>query len=1001
MDDLQGEVKDFVSQLGFEKFSNIHIASDDDSPSDKPVKSAQKRKQVKQKERKSKPADGAPTGSDKKQARHTPDTKKGKGHHTPDGDKGKGQHTPDGGKGKGRCATTGATKQSSDRPADGSESSPSTPKESRKARKRKAGRRSQQTDGDAAVQVDQISSSTADDTGSPPPVPAASAGASSGVTKWYQNSVTEDADAAPVPPPAAGALLQEASAALAQAVKAFKADGGGGQSGWTQTVLTSGTVSDKLAARQALLASRPLVALHLIEDTVRMVAAKGKGHAMQAMQMLANSFGAHLLPPGRKLKLFKQQPLGALQRISGGDPAIRRRQLMLWLFEERLKSVYADFVGRVREMSHDTLEKTRKHGVNTLSQLLVAHPELEQRLLEVLVNKLGDEKKSVACLAVRRLGALLRAHPAMRTVVVKEVERLLFRQNVGKRVQFYGVTFLSQVQFSDEGDEALAQRIVKIYVGFFRACVKQAELDARLMRALLTGLSGCVGRARLVGEQLQQYVHPLHHIAQLANFGVATQALLLMFRLTTAGGQTEPTDRYYSTLYKKLVHPGLATSQKVADFLNLVYRSIRLDPCEPRARAFIKRLLQACLHQTAALACSVLLLVSELLKRRPELARLSGLPAPPAESWSDRPDGEAEDDEEAPRDVPLSDEERGGDEDGPAAVPPPPAGWQFVATGGATAAGRERRRYDPLYREPRWCRAERAALHELAPLARHLHPTLALFAGQLLTGQKPTYTGNPLHDFQLMHFLNRFCYKNPKASARSGAEEARRLPVNAAGYARLPTSQVPHDERFFHKYFSWRAEKLGTADPAPRITDESGDVTDEAFDSFLDGFFGKKADGVDFLAEMADGGAEPGSEDEEGDGDQLASGSDDDDELDLGEDDDDDEMEEDSLGEDEDDDEEFAVPAKKFKSSSMAGKRKGGKGDVSDLFASADDFSELLEEGVEASEAAEKASKTNRHQLQWEESGSGKRRRQGSGKIDRRGKHKAKRAGSARGRRSK
>ena len=49
---------------------------------------------------------------------------------------------------------------------------------------------------------------------------------------------------------------------------------------------------------------------------------------------------------------------------------------------------------------------------------------------------------------------------------------------MGKRVQFYGVTFLSQVQFSDEGDEALAQRIVKIYVGFFRACVKQVNMTS-------------------------------------------------------------------------------------------------------------------------------------------------------------------------------------------------------------------------------------------------------------------------------------------------------------------------------------------------------------------------------------------------------------------------------------------------------------------------------------------------------------------------------------------
>ncbi|XP_037090625.1 CCAAT/enhancer-binding protein zeta-like [Pollicipes pollicipes] len=621
-----------------------------------------------------------------------------------------------------------------------------------------------------------------------------------------------DRPAAPVPEGVASRLLQEAAAALSQGVKAFKADGAGqaaSQWSWTQTVLTSGTVSDKLAARQALLRARPQFGLHLIDDTVRMVAAKGKGHAMQAMNMLADLFGQYLLPPNRKLKLFAQQPLGALQDIAGGDPAVRRRQLIFWLFEERLKAAYKEFVGRVREMAHDTVEKSRKHGVNTLAQLLVAHPELEQTLLETLANKLGDEKKSVACLAVRRLSSLLRAHPAMRTVVVKEVERLLFRQNVGKRVQFYGICFLSQVQFSDEGDEALAQRIVRIYVGFFRACVKQAELDARLMRALLTGLSDCVGRARLLATELQQYMQPLHHIAQLANFGVATQALLLMFRLTTAGGQTEPTDRYYCALYKKLVHPGLATSQKLADFLNLVYRSVRMDSCQPRARAFIKRLLQGCLHQTAALACSVLLLVSELFRRRPELAHVAGQATAAAWTADDHSDGEE-----------------------------------------------ARRRYAPLYREPRWCRAELAALHELAPLARHLHPTLALFAGQLIAGRQAQYSGNPLHDFQLMHFLNRFCYRNPKKSA-SVAETARRLPVSSAEYARLAPSQVPHDEKFFHRYFQWRDEHGLTASAAGRpLTDASGDVTDEAFDDFLDGFFEKKrkaGDGVDFLTEIAHG----------------------------------------------------------------------------------------------------------------------------------------------------
>ena len=49
------------------------------------------------------------------------------------------------------------------------------------------------------------------------------------------------------------------------------------------------------------------------------------------------------------------------------------------------------------------------------------------------------------------------------------------------------MTFLSQVQFSDDGDEALAQRIVKIYVGFFRACVKQVSRRSRATALQLIG----------------------------------------------------------------------------------------------------------------------------------------------------------------------------------------------------------------------------------------------------------------------------------------------------------------------------------------------------------------------------------------------------------------------------------------------------------------------------------------------------------------------------------
>lgn len=54
-------------------------------------------------------------------------------------------------------------------------------------------------------------------------------------------------------------------------------------------------------------------------------------------------------------------------------------------------------------------------------------------LLQILVNKLGDPAKKMASRALFYLKQLLDEHPRMKRVVVEEVERLLFRNNISKR----------------------------------------------------------------------------------------------------------------------------------------------------------------------------------------------------------------------------------------------------------------------------------------------------------------------------------------------------------------------------------------------------------------------------------------------------------------------------------------------------------------------------------------------------------------------------------------
>ena len=56
-------------------------------------------------------------------------------------------------------------------------------------------------------------------------------------------------------------------------------------------------------------------------------------------------------------------------------------------------------------------------------------------------------------------------------VVVQEVERLLFRTNISKRAQYYGVCFLNSIKLEGEHPK-LAAKMINVYLAFFKGCIK-------------------------------------------------------------------------------------------------------------------------------------------------------------------------------------------------------------------------------------------------------------------------------------------------------------------------------------------------------------------------------------------------------------------------------------------------------------------------------------------------------------------------------------------------
>ena len=67
--------------------------------------------------------------------------------------------------------------------------------------------------------------------------------------------------------------------------------------------------------------------------------------------------------------------------------------------------------------------------------------------------------------------------------------------------------------------------------------------------------------------------------------------------------------------------------------------------------------------------------------------------------------------------------------------------------------------YDPQCRNPLYAGAERCHQWEIESLRQHFHPSVALFAGHLASGTPIKYTGDPLTDFTLPKFLDRFVFR--------------------------------------------------------------------------------------------------------------------------------------------------------------------------------------------------------------------------------------------------
>ncbi|OWZ10306.1 CCAAT/enhancer-binding protein [Phytophthora megakarya] len=413
------------------------------------------------------------------------------------------------------------------------------------------------------------------------------------------------------------------------------------------TMMKSGTLADRVAALTLTSQASPLHSLLRVGQLTTMASKKARRESLMAVDSLKDLFLNKLLPDEAKLRFFHQHPLRAGQT----SPA----HLVLWFFEHCLKTAYAQLTGVLAAGMDDAVDSHKRACLRAANALLRAKPEQEAVLLAMLVNKLGDPDRKIAAYLHRMLQELLREHPAMKRVVVDEVERLLTRPKMSDRAKYNAVLFLNQIYLEGDGvDTDLAGHLISVYFGLFSKEVHRNDeekkkekkekkekkkgskkkksagptsdeaMDRKLLSALLVGVNRAFPYANATSSNFTEEIDSLFQVVHRAHHSTSVQALMLLFQVMSSTNSVS--DRFYTALYNKLIDPKVRETSKHTLFLNLIFRAMKADVSPARAGAFMKRLLQLASVMPPAFVCGVLFLLSELLKVKPQLRTLLDQP---------------------------------------------------------------------------------------------------------------------------------------------------------------------------------------------------------------------------------------------------------------------------------------------------------------------------------------------------------------------------------------
>ncbi|KYQ90831.1 CAATT-binding protein [Tieghemostelium lacteum] len=481
---------------------------------------------------------------------------------------------------------------------------------------------------------------------------------------------------------------------------------------WKEKIKSSGTSKDRISAITLLIQKAPMYRLSYLDQLLHLAAKKSERDRELAVEALKDLFINSLLPNSKLKKLTER--FGQMDKATNDE-------IIQWYFEDLLKSRYQAFIGLLEKLSKNSQARVRMISAATIQYLLLKKPEQEEVLLQLLINKIGDEDGSNSEKVIKLLNKLLEAHPGMTIVAIKEIESFLHRPNNLPKAQYKALYFLNSLQVFIDNDRntttteklQYAHKLIQIYFSFFQVLTKKKPVNQNQessgdssLSLILFGIKKAYEISKDTFKLEPELIKDLFKVAKNSTINKTIKTLCLIYEV--AQHHTDINNEYFKTLFMTLSRYERLSQFDQTSFLNLIFKSVKGDSNTSRGKAILKRLLQFSMFQNPSFAMQCLILLSELVSLNAQFGTL------------------------IQNAVNLSSDEI------------------------------ESKGYNPYYHDPSGANADNSNMWELNFYQDHYHPNISTSTQSLFNEEKVDNKGNPAAMFTLHGFLEKFVLRRAK-----------------------------------------------------------------------------------------------------------------------------------------------------------------------------------------------------------------------------------------------